>query len=74
MAWAKYDGVGEMHRSAPKAGHRFYPAMDEEGPPKARAFAAERLLAGPILSFLEARYTLSQDRPGAYHEGTRPRF
>jgi hypothetical protein len=42
-------------------GVMLYPAMDEEDPHKARAFAAQRLLPGPIPLFLEASQTLSQE-------------
>jgi hypothetical protein len=38
-----------------------YPATDGEDPSKARAFAAQRLLAGPIPHFLEAGHALSQN-------------
>jgi hypothetical protein len=42
-------------------GVMLYPAMDEADAPKARAFAAQRLLAEPIPHVLEAGHTLPQD-------------
>jgi hypothetical protein len=42
-------------------GVMLYPATDEEDPSKARAFAAQRLLTGPIPHFLEAGHALSQN-------------
>jgi hypothetical protein len=42
-------------------GVMLYPAMDGADPPKARAFAAQLLLAEPIPHVLEVGHTLTQD-------------
>lgn len=42
-------------------GLMLYPATDESDPPKARAYAAQLLLADPIRRYLDAGHRLSQD-------------
>jgi hypothetical protein len=58
----EYDGVGEMLEAPQGLATDFIRPWTRRNLPKARAFAVQRLLAGPILSFLEAGHTLSQDR------------
>jgi hypothetical protein len=42
-------------------GVMLYPATDKSDPPKARAYAAQLLLADPMRRYLDAGHRLSQD-------------